>query len=214
MVAGVVLYLRQVQSSGVVPLSQEVLIDGQVPVVNTTVQNDAMEACPDNGTPIVDGSSARDEASHVDTTRKKKSRRLAWLGRYFCCVRKRRPIETSPDLPAVAVAGAIPNNHNTDNDFGPGDFDCRDKLESKTTDAMDESSSEDEASLDARIGRRVEIYWELNDLWFPGDIVRQRPVDGDLELGVVYDDEPEKVHYHPFYQHPFCLLYTSPSPRD
>ena len=66
-VAGIVLwlYLRQVQSSGVVPSSQEALIDGQVPVVNATVQNDAMEASPDNCTPIVDGSSARDEIRHA-----------------------------------------------------------------------------------------------------------------------------------------------------
>ena len=66
-VAGIVLwlYLRQVQSSGVVPSSQEALIDGQVPVVNATVQNDAMEASPDNCTPIVDGASARDEIRHA-----------------------------------------------------------------------------------------------------------------------------------------------------
>ena len=63
MVAGVILWLclRQVQSSGVVPLSQEDLVDGQAPILAIKVRHDATAACPDNGTPIVDGSSARDE---------------------------------------------------------------------------------------------------------------------------------------------------------
>ncbi len=106
MVAGVVLWidLRQVQSAGVVPLSQEDLVDEQAMILAITVRHDAMEASPDNGAPIVDGSSARDEASHVDTTRKKKSRRLAWLRRCFCCFRKRKP-KIDPQTAEVPCRG-------------------------------------------------------------------------------------------------------------
>ena len=111
-------------SSGVMPSSQEALVDGQAPILAITVQHNAMEASPDNGTPIVDGSSARDEASHVDTTRKKKSRPLAWLRRCFCCFRKRKP-KIDPQTAEVP-------------------WSCRNVEEEPTGDAMDESSAEDE----------------------------------------------------------------------
>ena len=47
---------------------------------------------------------------------------------------------------------------------------------------------------DVRISRRVEVYWQGSDMWFPGYIDDQRTRGGRVELHISYDDGEKKWH--------------------
>ena len=47
---------------------------------------------------------------------------------------------------------------------------------------------------DVRISRRVEVYWQGSDMWFPGYIDDQRTRGGRVELHISYNDGEKKWH--------------------
>ena len=96
---------------------------------------------------------------------------------------KRRRRRASPEPVAAAAAEPVPM------DAAPEPV------------AAPDPAAVAEAPRDARIGHRVKIYWEKDDLWYPGRIRRQRPVDGGFELYVRYEDG--EGEWHPFHKEPF-----------
>ena len=74
--------------------------------------------------------------------------------------------------------------------------------EAEEAEEVEEAAAEPvEEPQDARIGARVEVYWELNDTWFRGRIAGQRYKLGVLELLVNYDDGDSE--HHPFHEEEF-----------
>jgi hypothetical protein len=90
--------------------------------------------------------------------------------------------------------------------IGQGHFRARGAAEANEPEEAEEAAAEpvaeaDEEPQDARIGARVEVYWELNDTWFRGRIAGQRYDLGVLELLVEYDDGDSE--HHPFHEEEF-----------
>ena len=76
-----------------------------------------------------------------------------------------------------------------------------------------ETDTEWSEDFDARLGARVEIYWELDDKWYSGIVDRQRGnFPGVLELRVKYNDG--KYMWHPFYGKPFTGHGAPPPAAD
>ena len=74
---------------------------------------------------------------------------------------------------------------------------CRNEI----TDSVDEDYGSFEARhctcptlCDVRISRRVEVYWQGSDMWFPGYIDDQRTRGGRVELHISYNDGEKKWH--------------------
>ena len=77
----------------------------------------------------------------------------------------------------------------------------------------DEARGRWSEDFDARLGARVEIYWELDDKWYSGIVDRQRGnFPGVLELRVKYNDG--KYMWHPFYGKPFTGHGAPPPAAD
>ena len=74
---------------------------------------------------------------------------------------------------------------------------CRNEI----TDSVDEDCGSFAARhctcptlCDVRISRRVEVYWQGSDMWFPGYIDDQRTRGGRVEFHISYNDGEKKWH--------------------
>ena len=176
MVACVVLrlYLRQVQSVGVVPSSQEALVDEQGSSSTQRFRTTRWKFVPTTA--------RRSSTVRLRATRRRTSTLLEEEITPFggsggiSAARKRRPIGHHRTYPQSLwrEQSRITTTRTT--------ISVQETLTvviswRQNNRRHGRESSEDEGQ--STTSRRVEIYWENDDLWYPGYIKCQRPVDGD-----------------------------------